>query len=144
MPEFFLDGSMSVAPHANTQVTRIAPVFFQTLPRCIAKPPACQCGEESRLAWCLGPGVDMHMTDVLVFWIVAVCTGSGDIDFGRWFGFASTLGRFEYYGKALTGRRRNALRGRLLVVDGVVARMLGAKKTHDGNGIGGNVRDWSA
>jgi hypothetical protein len=86
----------------------------------------------------------MHMTDVLVFWIVAVCTGSGDIDFGRWFGFASTLGRFEYYGKALTGRRRNALRGRLLVVDGVVARMLGAKETHDGNGIGGNVRDWSA
>jgi hypothetical protein len=126
---------MSVAPHTDTQVARVAPVSLQTLPGCIAKPPTCQYGEESRLAWCLGPGVDMHMADVLVFWIVTVCAGGSDIDFGRWLGFAFGLGRFKDYGEALAGRRRNALRRRLLVVDGVMTRMLGAKEIHDGNEI---------
>lgn len=61
--------------------------------------------------------------------VVAVCTCSGNIDFtcgGRRLG----SGRIEDYGKALTGRRRDAFR-RTLITDGLVgARTLGVKEVH--------------
>lgn len=136
LPKLFGDWGVSVAPHADTEVTRVAPVTLQTLPGCIAKPPTCHDGEEPRLARCLRAGVDMGVADVLVLWIVAVCTGGSDIDLGRWLGFAFALGRFEDYGETLAGRRRNALRGRLVVLDRMMTRMLGAKEIHNVDGFG--------
>lgn len=119
-----------IAPYTDTEVAAIVTSLFATLSWSIAKSPTCQQRHDTDLLGNLGSM--LHLANVCVVGIVAVCAGGGDTNLCRgWW----RLGPFviEDDGETLTSRCHDALCRTFILERLVHARALRTQVIHRGH-----------